>query len=609
MTVLLHDYQLYAAGPPLRAALPGVTMSHFVHVPFPDPSAWRVLPRPMRESVVAGLLASDVVGFHTDGDAEGFLRLCAEHGREADLETREVACGQRTVRVRAYPISIDPQDVTALAALPETVATAAELARERTERVVLHVARTDPSKNVVRGLLAFDRFLDQHAEWHGRVSLLLLLDPSRLEIPEYAEYLAAILRTAREIGDRWPLPDGRPAVDLRIRDSLSEAIAGYMHYDVLLVNPLFDGMNLVAKEAPLVNERDGVVILSENAGAHAELRPYVLTVNPFDVQEQADAIALALSAAGRGARAARRGPARARARARRAPLAVAAARRARQRRAAAMSEPILIVAALNGRRDRKVARKLPWTPEELAREAKRAVDAGAGVVHVHARKEDGTPAFDLGYDDVIAAIRAEVDVPVSIPTQRLRQTSLATVVALFDALRELPEMATVAVRPLAPDLPAHREEARQLLDACERAGVAPVPIVNEAGAAADVEALYEDGLLARAPFVELALEGPAASEHGLAGTPRNLMRLRETMDGSLAQMRWLAHGEGAASPAVCATAAALGGSIRVGFEDTPLLPDGSKADSNAELVELAVALADALGREPMEPGEARRLLR
>jgi 3-keto-5-aminohexanoate cleavage enzyme len=274
-----------------------------------------------------------------------------------------------------------------------------------------------------------------------------------------------------------------------------------------------------------------------------------------------------------------------------------------------MSEPILIVAALNGRRDRKVARKLPWTPEELAREAKRAVEAGAGVVHVHARKEDGTPAFDLGYDDVIAAIRAEVDVPVSIPTQRLRQTSLATVLALFDALRELPEMATVAVRPLAPDLPAHREEARQLLDACERAGVAPVPIVNEAGAAADVEALYEDGLLARAPFVELALEGPAASEHGLAGTPRNLMRLREAMDGSLAQMRWLAHGEGAGSPAVCATAAALGGSIRVGFEDTPLLPDGSKADSNAELVELAVALADALGREPMEPGEVRRLLR
>jgi 3-keto-5-aminohexanoate cleavage enzyme len=275
-----------------------------------------------------------------------------------------------------------------------------------------------------------------------------------------------------------------------------------------------------------------------------------------------------------------------------------------------MADPILIVAALNGSRDRKVAKKLPYTSAELAKEAKRAVDAGAGVVHVHARRADGGIAFDLTFDEIVGAIRALVDVPISITTQRTRQTSLGTVTALFDVLRELPELATVNVQPPAPDLPAHREEARQILEACERAGVAPEPGINALEAIADVEALYEDGLLAQAPWLNLELGGAAGtSDQGLAGTPRNLLRLVDALDGTLGQLRWIAHGEGAASAAVCATAAALGGHVRVGLEDSALLPDGTPATSNAELVELAVALADSLGREPMEPDEARRLLR
>jgi len=273
-----------------------------------------------------------------------------------------------------------------------------------------------------------------------------------------------------------------------------------------------------------------------------------------------------------------------------------------------MSEPIVIVAALNGRRDRSVAKKLPYAADELAKEARRAVDAGASVVHVQARRGDGALAYDLTYDDVIAAIRAEVDVPVSIPCQRVRQTSLGTVVALFKALRELPDIATVPVRPLGPELPAHREEARQLLAACEAAGVAPAAVIVDIESVADVEALLGDGLLAGSPWVELALGAPSA-EHGTAGTPRNLMRLHDALSSALGAMRWLAYAEGSATAPVCATAAALGGSIRVGLEDTPLLPDGSKAGSTAELVELAAGLADAVGREVMEPAEVRRLLR
>jgi 3-keto-5-aminohexanoate cleavage enzyme len=274
-----------------------------------------------------------------------------------------------------------------------------------------------------------------------------------------------------------------------------------------------------------------------------------------------------------------------------------------------VSEPILIVAALNGMRDRKVSKKVPFTPDELAAEAKRAVDAGAGAVHVQPRRDDGSPAFDLTIDEVVSAIRAVTDAPVSITTQRTRQTSLGTITALFDVLRELPDMATVHVRPQSPELPAHREEARQILDACERAGVAPVPVVNEFEAIGDIEALQDDGLLAHAPFLQLSLL-PPGSDHGLSGTPQNVMRLADAVrGGTLGALPWVGHAGGPASAPVCATAAALGGSIRVGLEDSALLPDGSVASSNAEFVELAVALADALGREPMEPDEVRRLLR
>jgi trehalose 6-phosphate synthase len=123
--------------------------------------------------------------------------------------------------------------------------------------------------------------------------MLALLDPSRQEIPEYAEYLGAIQREARRVNDRFQQSGWRP-IDLRIADDFPLSVAAYKQFDVLLVNAIFDGMNLVAKEAPLVNQRDGVVVLSENAGAHAELGEWAVTINPFDVQGQAEGIARAL---------------------------------------------------------------------------------------------------------------------------------------------------------------------------------------------------------------------------------------------------------------------------------------------------------------------------
>ena len=146
----------------------------------------------------------------------------------------------------------------------------AAIEAERPEYLILRVDRTDPSKNVVRGFRAYELYLEAHPEMHGRVQMLALLDPSRQDIPEYAEYLGAIQRAARVVNDRFQR-EGWVPLDLQIQDNFPQAVAAYKQFDVLLVNAIFDGMNLVAKEAPLVNTRDGVLVLSENAGAHDEL--------------------------------------------------------------------------------------------------------------------------------------------------------------------------------------------------------------------------------------------------------------------------------------------------------------------------------------------------
>lgn len=292
--VLFHDYHLYVAPRLVRAAVPDAPLAHFVHIPWPQPDYWRVLPGSIRRAIHDGLLANDAVSFHTERWRRNFLLCCEDSpGVEVDLSGGRVDRSGTRTHVRVAPISVDPAELAALADDPRVLEKEATLAASRPEKLVLRVDRTDPSKNVVRGFRAFERYLEQHPEAHGRVAMLALLDPSRQDIPEYSEYLGAIQRAARVVNDRFQ-HDGWLPIDLRIEDDFLASVAAYKQYDVLLVNAIFDGMNLVAKEAPLLNGRAGVLILSENAGAHDELAPFALTVNPFDLEGQAEAIHLAL---------------------------------------------------------------------------------------------------------------------------------------------------------------------------------------------------------------------------------------------------------------------------------------------------------------------------
>ncbi len=295
--VMVHDYHLYTLPGLIRRARPDVFLHHFVHIPWSQSDSWRVLPTMMREDLYEGILANDIIGFHTRSYRRNFLQCCEDLlGYNVDHENGVVRCREREVWVRAYPLPIDPAAIQAVARRDQVHEFEEELLRRRREYLILRVDRADLSKNVLRGFGAFDVFLEQHPEFREKVTFIAQLMPSRTDVPEYAEYLERIEAVVAVVNHRHGSPDWMP-IQLKLRDDLEEAVAAYKHYDVLIVNAMFDGMNLVAKEGPTVNQRAGVSILSENTGAHEELGEYALSVNPFDIQELADSIHAALTMA------------------------------------------------------------------------------------------------------------------------------------------------------------------------------------------------------------------------------------------------------------------------------------------------------------------------
>ena len=293
--VLFHDYHLYLAPRLVREARPEVVTSHFLHIPWPEPDYWHALPPELRVAVHEGLLANDVVGFHTERWRRAFL-LASERllGARVDREAGTVEHRGHTTRVVARPISVDPAEFDRLRDDPGVLVREAALVARRPEQLLLRVDRTDPSKNIVRGFHAFALLLERHPELHGRVGMVALLAPSRQDIPVYAEYVGGVEAAARQVNERFGR-DGWQPVELDVADDFLRSVAGYKQFDVLLVNPVFDGLNLVTKEAFLVNQRDGALVLSENAGVHEELGEWAITVNPIDVSGQAEALYAALT--------------------------------------------------------------------------------------------------------------------------------------------------------------------------------------------------------------------------------------------------------------------------------------------------------------------------
>jgi len=283
-TVLVQDYHLCLVPGLLARLRPDVRTVHFTHTPFAEPGMLRVLPTAVARELLEGMAGARACGFHTARWESCFLACCADAGVSAP-------------RTYVSPLTPAQDHLAERAASPECVAAGERLEELlRGRRMVLRVDRIEPAKNLLRGFWAFDELLRTHPELRGTVVLLALAYPSRQTLPEYLAYGAEVEQVARHVNETWGTDDWAPIV-LDVADDADRSLAALVRYDVLLVNPLRDGLNLVAKEGPLVNAANGVLALSREAGAFAELHGHALELNPFDVAGTAEVLARALAMA------------------------------------------------------------------------------------------------------------------------------------------------------------------------------------------------------------------------------------------------------------------------------------------------------------------------
>ena len=292
--VLVQDYHLSLVPRMLRERRPDLRIAHFSHTPWAPPQYFRILPDDVARQVLTGLLGADTLGFLAERWADAFGRCCADV-LGASWDGSVVRYEGRTTRVQVHALGVDGDELHRRASQPDVqgrVEGVRELVGDR--RLVLRVDRTELSKNIVRGLQAFAELLRTHPEWRENVVHLAFAYPSRHDLPEYREYTAAVQRTAREVNEEFATPGWLPVV-LEVRDDYARSLAALTLADVLLVNPLRDGMNLVAKEGPVLAADGVALVLSREAGAADELGEDALLVNPYDVSQTAEALHAALS--------------------------------------------------------------------------------------------------------------------------------------------------------------------------------------------------------------------------------------------------------------------------------------------------------------------------
>ncbi|MDO8690213.1 MAG: trehalose-6-phosphate synthase, partial [Dehalococcoidia bacterium] len=293
--VFIHDYHLYLAGHYVRQRAPHAFLQHFTHIPWPAPGDGLRLLGSMWRKILHCLLANDIVAFQTQRDVRNFLNDCefSLPGAHVDGSAGAASYLGRRVEVRSYPISVDVGAIQEQARSPEFAAYRSKLMSGCGEFTIVKVERVDPTKNTVLSMEAFRQMLISHPDLLGRVTMLAFLVPSRTSIPEYRRFKQRLLGLVDSINGQFGRPGYLP-VQVFYEDNYLQALAGMSFYDVLLVNPVADGMNLVAKEGPLVNRKDGVLVLSETAGAHDQLELGALSVRHGDLKGTADALYRAL---------------------------------------------------------------------------------------------------------------------------------------------------------------------------------------------------------------------------------------------------------------------------------------------------------------------------
>jgi trehalose 6-phosphate synthase len=294
--VVVQDYHLTMTPALLRARRPDVRIGHFSHTPWAPPDYFRMLPGDVAVQVLEGTLGADHAGFLTARWARAFAECCADVlDAKVDRDAMTVEHLGRVTRLGVHALGADGEFLRHRASQPDVELRRAVLKEQVGDRkLLLRVDRTELSKNIVRGLRAYRDLLRRYPQWRGNVVHIAFAYPSRHDLPEYREYTAAVQRIGTEIEEEFGSEDWQPVI-LAVDDDFARSLAAYRLADVLLVNPLRDGMNLVAKEVPVVSERGCTLVLSREAGAFEELGDDAIGINPYDVNGTADALHQALS--------------------------------------------------------------------------------------------------------------------------------------------------------------------------------------------------------------------------------------------------------------------------------------------------------------------------
>lgn len=295
--VLVQDYHLCLTPRQLRKRRPDLRIGHFSHTPWAPPSYFALLPDEVGRELLEGVLGADRAGFLSPRWAGAFLDCCeAMLGAQVrrDGAGGVVTHAGRSTAVGVHALGVDAAELRERASRPDVEARETVLRELAGDcRLVVRVDRTELSKNIVRGLAAYRELLRTRPEWVGRVVHLAFAYPSRHDLPEYREYTAAVQRVAAEIDDEFARPGWRP-LTLEVSDDYPRSLAAYRLADVLVVNPIRDGMNLVAKEGPVLSKDGVALVLSREAGCADDLAPDALMVNPYDVSATAEALHTAL---------------------------------------------------------------------------------------------------------------------------------------------------------------------------------------------------------------------------------------------------------------------------------------------------------------------------
>ncbi|MEU3731273.1 trehalose-6-phosphate synthase [Streptomyces sp. NPDC033538] len=289
---IVQDYHLTLVPGMLRELRPDLRIGHFSHTPWAPVDYFRLLPDDIAEQVLRGMLGADRLGFLTRRWADSFTACCdalvgglgsteiGVHGLGADADF---------LRRRSHEADVDER----MAALRAEIGAGPDGSARRT---IVRVDRTELSKNIVRGLLAYRELLTGRPQWRERVVHVAFAYPSRQDLAVYRDYTAEVRRVADSINDEFGTAGWTPVV-LHVKDDFARSLAAYRLADVALVNPVRDGMNLVAKEVPVVSDEGCVLVLSREAGAYEELGEDAIVVNPYDVVGTADALHEALGVA------------------------------------------------------------------------------------------------------------------------------------------------------------------------------------------------------------------------------------------------------------------------------------------------------------------------